>query len=195
MLRIFNQKYENVVYIGPNNIPVSVYKNSKLKRISITVKTDSSVRVTSPNIIRDSYIKSFLESKLGWIENKVQFFSNKHPVLSIKHTKKEYLKYSKDAMILVKTKLDYFNQYYNLDYKNISIRSQRTRWGSCSSRKNLSFNYKIIFLPNELQDYLIVHELCHLKEMNHSKNFWNLVGERIDNYKKLSKSLRIGDFK
>ncbi len=96
----------------------------------------------------------------------------------------------KMAHDLVCSRLQYFNQFYNLKYHKVSIRNQKTRWGSCSSRGNLSFNVKILFLDKELQDYLIVHELCHLKEFNHSKDFWALVEKQIPNYKYLHNKIR-----
>jgi len=68
----------------------------------------------------------------------------------------------------------------NLQYNNISIKSLQTRWGSCSSKKNLNFSYKIIFLSEKDQNYLIVHELSHLTYMNHSKDFWDLVCETLE---------------
>lgn len=95
-----------------------------------------------------------------------------------------------EARGIVVQKVGYFNQYYNFEYKRIFIKNQKTRWGSCSSKGNLNFNYRITILPPELQDYLIVHELCHLKEMNHGANFWKLVEEQIPNYKALNKQLR-----
>lgn len=102
----------------------------------------------------------------------------------------EYEKLKESARVLVKEKLEYWNQFYSFSYKRIFIRAQRTRWGSCSSRGNLSFNYRILFLSPELQDYLIVHELCHLSEMNHGSNFWVLVGRTIPKYKTLRRILR-----
>jgi predicted metal-dependent hydrolase len=75
-------------------------------------------------------------------------------------------------------------------YNRISIRGQKTRWGSCSSRGTLSFNYRLIRYRKEVIDYLIIHELCHLKEMNHSKKFWNLVERFCPDFKKLEKELK-----
>ncbi|HSP87407.1 MAG TPA: SprT family zinc-dependent metalloprotease [Ignavibacteriaceae bacterium] len=77
-----------------------------------------------------------------------------------------------------------------LIYKGITIRSQKTRWGSCTAGGKLSFNYKLMRFKKEIIDYVIIHELCHLKEMNHSKKFWNLVENYCPNYKKLKKELR-----
>jgi len=92
--------------------------------------------------------------------------------------------------VFVLNRLGHFNQFYGFEYKRISIRNQKTRWGSCSKKGNLNFNYKLLFLSQEQADYIIVHELCHLKEMNHSKRFWNLVLESILDYKNVRKSLK-----
>jgi len=97
---------------------------------------------------------------------------------------KHYLEHKELARELTITRLEHFNQFYNFSWKRVAIRNQRTCWGSCTSLKNLNFNYKIIFLPAHLQDYLIVHEMCHLEELNHSQNFWNRVNEVLPDYKK-----------
>ncbi|MEK7103104.1 MAG: M48 family metallopeptidase, partial [Patescibacteria group bacterium] len=72
-------------------------------------------------------------------------------------------------------KIQYFNEYYNHPHTSVRIKDIRTKWGSCSSKGNLNFNYKLQFLPTHLIDYIVVHELCHLKQLNHGKEFWNLV--------------------
>ena len=99
-------------------------------------------------------------------------------------------KYREAARELVKEKLTHFNQFYNFKFNKVFIKRHKRRWGSCSSKRNLNFNYKIIFLPPTVADYLIVHELCHLQELNHSQKVWELVGRTIKNYKKLNKALK-----
>ena len=74
-------------------------------------------------------------------------------------------------------------------YTSITIRDQKTRWGSCSSRGTLSFNYRLIFAPPVVLDYVVVHELCHLTFMNHSKEFWNKVADLMPDYRKQKKWL------
>jgi len=81
------------------------------------------------------------------------------------------LKYKKDAEILITERVEYFSKKYNFYPKKITIKNNKTNWGSCSSKGNLNFNYRLIFLKPEEVDYVVVHELCHLKEMNHSKKF------------------------
>lgn len=106
---------------------------------------------------------------------------------------KHYVTHREAARALVHQRLQFFNTHYNLPYNRVAIRNQRRSWGSCTSLRNLNFSYKILFLPPELRDYIIVHELCHLKELNHSNNFWSLVAEIFPNYKELRKQLKIYD--
>ncbi|MEI7424929.1 MAG: M48 family metallopeptidase [Candidatus Staskawiczbacteria bacterium] len=94
------------------------------------------------------------------------------------------------ARILVENRLSVINKFYNYNINRISIKNTKTRWGSCSSKGNLNFNYKIIYLEPKFVDYLIVHELCHLGQMNHSKRFWALVCKTIPDYDKINKELK-----
>ncbi|MEX0917594.1 MAG: M48 family metallopeptidase [Candidatus Paceibacterota bacterium] len=103
---------------------------------------------------------------------------------------KHYTTHKEAARELVHARLAHFNQHYNLTYKRVAIRNQRRCWGSCTSLGNLNFSYRLLFLPPELADYVIVHELCHLKELNHSPNFWALVSETMPEYKIHRKTLR-----
>jgi|SRR3989344_6908041 len=105
-------------------------------------------------------------------------------------SRRKYLHYKELARNLVKERISHFSRFYNFKVNKIFIKNHKRRWGSCSSRKNLNFNYKILFLAPALCDYLIVHELCHLQEMNHSKKFWELVGQTIKDYKTLNKKLK-----
>lgn len=106
---------------------------------------------------------------------------------------KHYLEHKELARSLAHSRLEHFNQHYNLAYKRVAIKNQRRCWGSCSSLKNLNFNYKIYFLPQHLRDYIIVHELCHLAELNHGQNFWNLVAQQIPDYQQCVAELKIID--
>lgn len=96
---------------------------------------------------------------------------------------KHYLAHKEAARVLVHSKLVYWNQFYCFSYNRVSIRNQRRSWGSCTSLGNLNFSYKLLFLPEHLQDYIIVHELCHLDELNHGKSFWLLIGQQIPEYR------------
>ena len=83
-----------------------------------------------------------------------------------------------------------FSIRYGFNVGKVIIRGQKTRWGSCSARRNLSFNYKLMKYREEVIDYVIIHEMCHLKEMNHSKKFWTLVENLCPDFKSLKKELK-----
>ncbi|MFM2381617.1 MAG: hypothetical protein RLZZ76_384 [Candidatus Parcubacteria bacterium] len=123
---------------------------------------------------------------MAWIFRRRRIVKRRKP-----QSPKQYAFYKETARALVHAKLVQWNEHYKLEYKKVAIRNSRSRWGSCSISKNLNFNYKILFLPEELQDYLIVHELCHLKEFNHGEGFWALVAETIPEHKRLRSELRV----
>lgn len=176
--------------IKNQNITVDIKKSKKAKRMRIAVYCDGSVVAVYPENVLFSRILSVIENKITWIKEKIDFFNSKQNIAVFRGTKREYLKNKEVSFELVKNRVEYFNQFYNFHYNKIFIKNQKTRWGSCSKKGNLNFNYKIIFLPKELQDYLIVHELCHLKEFNHSKRFWDLVRLQVPNLNQVSKILR-----
>jgi len=93
-----------------------------------------------------------------------------------------YHTHREQARALVHERLAYWNAHYGCSYGRVAIRDQRTRWGSCSSKQNLNFNYRIVFLPQHLADYIIVHELCHLLELNHGPQFWSHVARTMPAY-------------
>jgi len=103
---------------------------------------------------------------------------------------KEFIENKEKARELINERLKFFNKFYDFNFKKISVKKQNSRWGSCSRKGNLNFNYKILFLPKNIADYIIVHELCHLKEFNHSPRFWALVAKTIPDYKKIRLSLK-----
>jgi predicted metal-dependent hydrolase len=98
--------------------------------------------------------------------------------------------YRTEATKLINEKADKLSSNMGISYKRIVIRGQKTRWGSCSHRKNLSFNWKLIMAPEPVIDYVIIHELTHLKEMNHSKRFWELVAQYCPGWREYKKWLK-----
>jgi predicted metal-dependent hydrolase len=94
-----------------------------------------------------------------------------------------YLNYKEKAREMIKERLAHYNSFYNYEYKRIAIKNHKSRWGSCSKKGNLNFNYRLVHLPQRLSDYVIVHELCHLGEFNHSKRFWALVEKTIPDWR------------
>lgn len=109
---------------------------------------------------------------------------------SIKGSRGDYENYKETARQIVRQRLEHFNQFYGYSWGRISIKNASSRWGSCSKKGNLNFSYKIALIAPELADYIIVHELCHLGEFNHSPNFWALVEKTIPNYRGLRKTIK-----
>lgn len=99
-------------------------------------------------------------------------------------------RYRNAARALFNARVAYYHQFTGGNYTSITIRDQKSRWGSCSSRGTLSFNYRLVFAPPKVLDYVVIHELCHLTHMNHSKNFWNMVEQIMPEYKVYKSWLR-----
>jgi predicted metal-dependent hydrolase len=104
--------------------------------------------------------------------------------------KKRYLEHREAARTFVHARLEALNAHYGFSYNRVAIRDQRSRWGSCSQKKNLNFNYRLVFLPPHLADYVIVHELCHLAEFNHGPAFWDLVAQVVPQHRACRGELR-----
>ncbi len=168
---------------------VLIKRTNKTISLSIRVYPDASIVVLAPYLLPKIFISKFINTKKKWIKNKINFWQSSNFYLSDK-TNNDYLKDKKKALSLILERITYYNKYYNFYFKKISVRNQKTRWGSCSTRANLNFNFRLLYLPSKLRDYIIVHELCHLKELNHSKKFWFLVSETISDYKVLRKELK-----
>lgn len=113
----------------------------------------------------------------------------KRKISALGGAKKAYQSHKEIARTLVHQKLEKFNEHYQLTYRRVAIRNQRSRWGSCSKQGNLNFNYRIAFLPESLQDYIIVHELCHLAVFDHSEKFWERVAETVPDHALRRKAL------
>lgn len=99
-------------------------------------------------------------------------------------------RYRRAARQQFERRVAYYHPITGGTYTSVTVRDQKTRWGSCSSRGTLSFNYRLIFAPPEVLDYVVVHELCHLTHMDHSRNFWNMVASVMPQYRVYKQWLR-----
>ena len=113
---------------------------------------------------------------------------------SLYHTRsrKLYMANREAARALIIERIAYFSLRYGVQVGRVAIKNLKSRWGSCSRKGNLNFSYKLAFLDPRLRDYIIVHELCHLREFNHGKGFWSLVAETVPDYKECMRQLRSG---
>ncbi len=175
-------KMQRSIELGGVRLEYTLRTSKRARHVRLSIYPGGRVVITAPRLLWPRTIEKFLLSKSAWVIEKINYFKKISPSLPIKNSRKDFLLYKKQALQLAHERLEYFNKTYGFIYQKISIRNQKTRWGSCSKKGNISFNYKIALLPSPLTDYIIVHELCHLREFNHSKNFWNLVARTIPDY-------------
>jgi predicted metal-dependent hydrolase len=141
-----------------------------------------------PNFIVLPQVEKFIKSKSEWIKKHIEQSEKKK--ISEVEDKQKYLYIKDELLTLIKQRLEYFNHFYGYTYKAVKVKKVSSRWGSCSKKGNLNFNYKLAFLTEEERDYVIVHELCHLGEFNHGINFWNLVSRAVPNHIKIRKGMK-----
>lgn len=180
------------IVICGKKIKYTLKISRRAKRIRLAIYCDANLVVTIPEAMPHSIAEKFIIKKFKWIINKINFFqktSKERKNLAFKN-RNDFLKYKNKAQEIVKEKISRLNKFYNFSFNKVSIKNQKTRWGSCSKKGNLNFNYKIIFLEGGVSDYLVAHELCHLAEFNHSDKFWNLVAKIIPDYLKINRDLK-----
>jgi predicted metal-dependent hydrolase len=110
--------------------------------------------------------------------------------VTLKGRRQHYLLYKARARTVAYERVRHYSRVYGVPVRKIFIKNLKTRWGSCSKNGNLNFHYKIALLPPKLADYLVVHEVCHLREFNHSKKFWSLVEQEMPDYRALRAELK-----
>ncbi len=169
---------------------VYVLKSGGRRRnLRITVKSGGAVTVAKPSFVSEREAENFLIKKSGWLKKVLERIDRRRTLLA-EGDRLDYARLAETARVLVRRRLDFFNSVYNLKFDRVAIRDQRTRWGSCSRKGNLNFNYRIALLPAHLADYIIVHELCHLAELNHSPKFWKLVAQILPDFAVRRRELR-----
>jgi len=170
-------------------IPYTLIKSSRRKTLSIQIGAGGKMTVRCPYYASKWAIDGMLKEKSEWIYKNymesIQRTTITDNLVPSKETEDPALvnKHKKYARKIFEAKVAYFSQFTGGNYTGITVRDQKTRWGSCSGRGTLSFNWRLILAPTEILDYVVVHELCHLTHMNHSKEFWKLVESVIPDYK------------
>lgn len=178
------------IELNHGNVEYILRKTWRAKRMRLAVYCGGSVVVTAPQWMGQGVIERLILSKSQWLVDSIEHFKQFPPEPTATQRKAELLKHKDAALAIARERIAHFNQHYGFVFNQIAIKDQKTRWGSCSKKGNLNFNYKIALLPPELCDYLVVHELCHLGEFNHSKTFWDLVCMTIPDYATLRKELK-----
>lgn len=161
---------------------------SARRTIAIQIGPDGKVLVRCPNGLCTAQIHKFVESKASWIHK--QLLRQREVSQAPLFTQQQLRDLVQKAQGVITQRVAYFAPQVGVRYGRITIRTQRTRWGSCSSKGNLNFNGLLMLAPPEVLDYVVVHELCHRKEMNHSARFWAAVERVLPDYRKDRKWLR-----
>ena len=162
---------------------------SRRKTIAIQIDREGQVIVRTPYGITKRQVEEFLDEKKDWIlQTRQRVEKRKTEQIPIsEEVRREGIERAKR---IFPERTAYFAKRMGVDYGRITIREQKTRWGSCSSKGNLNFNWKLVLLDPELLDYVVVHELAHRREMNHSKNFWKIVEAELPDYREHRRRLK-----
>lgn len=159
---------------------------SSRKTLSIEVNREGRVLVRAPIRYPKGQIEAFLAQKEGWIIEKIRLQKERSKTKAARAELTEPQKqfYREKAREVLTRRVRYYADVMGVGYGRIAIREQKTRWGSCSASGNLNFNWKLILMPPGVLDYVVVHELAHRREMNHSRKFWELVESYMPDYEK-----------
>lgn len=190
MQKIFQTEYNGIKY----NLPYTVIK-SRRKTCSISIDEECLITVRLPLSVSAKEAERFLQSKSRWLITHYLMLlekKNSSPRSDLSAAQRDALenRYKKAAKEYIPKRVSYFQNLTGGNYNRITIRSQKTRWGSCSAKGNLSFNWRLMLAPPAVLDYVVVHELCHLTHMNHSAAFWQAVEEAYPDYKAARKWLK-----
>lgn len=165
---------------------------SKRKTISLEMKPDGSLIVRAPSRTTKREADAFVKKHEKWVENhRKKMGERKAQAQSVQRlTQAELLALGRLAKKVIPERVAYYAKKMNVEYGRIALRCQKTRWGSCSTKKNLNFNILLMLTPIEVIDSVVVHELCHLKEMNHSARFYQQVYAVYPDYDRWNRWLK-----
>ncbi len=179
---------KKIIYLREEKIPCEIKRIKRSQGIRIIVYKNGRVVATAPKYATFRMVAGFVSKNSDWIFKKIK--SVRHDFFDPVLEKEKYHKNKKQAFVFVSKRLGFFSGVFNIKHGRVFVKNQKTRWGSCNSKGDLSFNYKIMFLKQELSDYVIAHELCHCCHLNHSSEFWKLVENMIPDYNKRRKELK-----
>jgi predicted metal-dependent hydrolase len=160
------------------NIDYGITTSTRARQLRISIYPNGKVMVTRPRRVAMADAERFVRDKNNWILRKLEAIKNRKRI-----PLDQNFMARKQALGFVRSRVEHYNEHYKFDVGQISTKDHKSLWGSCTSRRNLNFNIRIVQLPQHQADYIIVHELCHLREFNHSPKFWKLVAQTVPDYK------------
>ena len=184
---------------GPEEIRIQIIRSSR-RTLGLEVTREGEVKARLPLQVSDTAAKTFIREHQDWIlkkraqvwqrqqeQRQMEKSGQTRQIPAMNEMSSAQLADMKNKF---QQKVSAFAEQMGVTYGRITIRNQKTRWGSCSGKGNLNFNYQLYFLPEELMDYVVIHELAHRKHMNHSADFWREVERFCPDYRERRKRLR-----
>lgn len=168
---------------------------SKRKTLAIEIQTDGRIIVRVPGACSRKSIEAFVAKHLDWIDRKLQEQEKRVSQKKCIVTEEERQRAIHLARTIFPERVQLYAGQMQVGYGRITIREQKTRWGSCSAKGNLNFNWRLVLAPEQVLDYVVVHELAHRKYMNHSKAFYDVVAEVMPDYRQWQKWLKENGWK
>lgn len=179
--------HTHTMLIEGREVACTIRKVRGCMRITLRVRNDGTLSLSMPWWMSRAGAVRYLTSQEAWIQKTLRAVGGGVSPSNLKEVRARedahHKKYKEEARALVYARLAEVNKQYGFTWGRVAIRKNATRWGSCSGKRNLNFDYRILFLPPHLQEYLVAHELCHLKEMNHSPRFWALVAITVPRWR------------
>ena len=169
--------------------PILFEKSNRAKRMNISVRPFSGVRIAVPKLVSFSEAEKLAKSRAAWIikqKSKMAVIENEMRQIA----KDEIDINLEDTVAKLRARLNELALKHKLFFNRVTFRNQTTRWGSCSLKNHISLNLKLIMLPDHLIDYVLLHELVHTKIKNHGPNFWLALDKLTGNAKALDKELK-----
>ena len=163
---------------------------SRRKTVSLEITPAGEVLIRAPLRATEASLRAFAESRRDWIAKHLAIWRERQAAALPRLTPEEEAKLRQEAKLLFPRRAAHFAPLLGVDFGRVSVRGQHSRWGSCSAKGNLNFNYLLLLAPPEVLDYVVVHELCHRKEMNHSPRFWAEVERLVPDWRKHRRWLR-----
>jgi len=166
-------------------IPYEVIRSNR-GSVALEIRPDLSVVVRAPSRMSQRQIEEFVSSRQQWLEDHMKIMEQRRreragapPI-----TMEEVRRLADQAMTDLPPRIRRYAALMGVTYNKVTIRNQRSRWGSCSSKGNLNFNCLLMLVPEEVRDYVVVHELAHRRQMNHSPRFWAEVEKVMPDYRR-----------
>ena len=165
-----------------------IIRHHKRRRLLITVDITGEVVVKAPLLVSEKYIDDFVNSKSDWIYKQQEYYKDKYHH-RIVLTKEERDNLKKQILPEIETLIKKYSQIMNVSPASVKITVAEKRWGSCSSKNTVCFSYKVALLSQRCKEYIVIHELSHLSQFNHSKKFYETVAKYMPDYKEAEKEL------